>query len=367
MRAVAAIALAAALTASPTAAAGPASAAATAPATPTVRITAPADGAYLTRPTARVRFAAHAADRVSCVLDDKASGDCPRGGVNYRGLDPGSHTITVVATGSRGDAAAAAISVVVPLPGDLTAWTLVFRDDFDGARLDRTKWTAQRRGGLAAPFNPSVEDAAYDPARVSVARGMLQLTLQRASKRVDGRDYPLTSGVVQTSGKFALAPPPGGAAYLRARIRVPRCAGCWPALWMLPAAGGWPPEVDVFEFFNSADPKGAAPAFNVHWGSWQQHQQTGPVAYGSHDLDYAGDWHTYELYWSQRRIEASVDGHAAPPVTAVERIPSGPQFVIINLGHHEDHALAGTHRMFVDHVRAWTFVGDSGGQSAKNH
>lgn len=320
---------------------------------PIVKITAPPSASFLPGTAARVQF--RSSGPTSCALDGAGAMPCANGSATYSGLAPGPHVVTVSTSDQRG-AAAAAVVVVVPAVGDLTEWKPAFADDFDTSTLDKQNWSAQRRGGSAAPFNPDREDAAYDAGQVSEHNGVLELTLRQAAKRVGGVTYPNRSGIVETAGRQDFMPPAGGALYIRARIRVPTCGGCWPAFWLEPADGSWPPELDIFEFFNAATQ--SRPRFNLHWGKWPHTSQSGPTAYGLSDIDYTGGWHTYELYWSAKRVQAFVDGVPGPAETSAEAIPAQPMYLILNLAHKRGAALDGRPSMLVDYVKAWTFVGN---------
>jgi len=259
----------------------------------------------------------------------------------------GSLVVALVALGIgitlQGNADAA-----VPAPiGPSGSWTSTFSDDFNGTALDTTKWRPNRSGGnnVDGPFNPSSEGATFAPANVTVADGNLVFTIKAAPTRVGGKAYPLTSGTVSSDGRYALR----DGEYVEARILIPQGDGLWPAFWAM-TPNSWPPEIDGFEFFNTASQ--SAPRFNYHpiGGG-----QSGPKAYGAPGVDYRGGWHTYGWLRKSGVLTPFVDGVAYPQAGA-SGVDNGVYFIVLNLSVYQGHsptAGAGATQMKIDWVRAW--------------
>jgi beta-glucanase (GH16 family) len=150
---------------------------------------------------------------------------------------------------------------------------LLFNDEFNGSSLNPRRWYrcypyADENGGCST--GPPLEKQWYRSANVRVGGGLLESTARRQSV-VKG--YPFTSGMVQSGGANCQPPEcdpskliaPGFSfqfGYMEMRAKFPRGAGMWPAFWLLPSDGSWPPEIDAMEW------QGGTPTIDyatIHW------------------------------------------------------------------------------------------------------
>lgn len=191
---------------------------------------------------------------------------------------------------------------------DLRGWHLLWSDEFDGPAVDGTKWRIE---DAALVKNNELQYYASD--EVYIENGILVL---RSRKRaMGGREY--TSGLVETRGKFAIA-------YGRIEIRakLPRTQGLWPAHWMLPDDGSWPPEIDIMECVGSQP---NVITMSLHTGSWpdlysQSEDFMGP--------DYSADFHKFALEWEPKEMRWLIDG--VKRFSTANTIPRTPMFLILN-------------------------------------
>lgn len=106
--------------------------------------------------------------------------------------------------------------------------------------------------------------------------------------------------------------------YFEARVKMPAGIGMWPAFWLNAEAGGWPPEIDIFEFVNNGrDDRAdmlhtgvidhgaqgsaflsAVPELNKQWTFW-----TAPYAFPD-------AFHTVACLWDENSATTYVDGTA---------------------------------------------------------
>jgi len=147
-------------------------------------------------------------------------------------------------------------------------WDLVWRDEFLGDQLDRTRWNIDT--GTGAQFGligwGNHELQYYSESNVMIWNGML--VIQASNVGRGGRAF--TSGKVTTGGTRS-SPGYGNRIYperfsisegfIEARMRSPRGTGLWPAFWTLgtnsnpygsggsAAHVGWPSsgEIDIME------------------------------------------------------------------------------------------------------------------------
>jgi len=225
-------------------------------------------------------------------------------------------------TGSTGTTGASGSVVPVGVGG---SWRLVFDDEFSGTALDTSKWSSSWFGGGV------MNNTSTSPANVSVANGILTLTLSSTS----------VGALVSTN-------PTGGASpgfqftygYTEARILFPGSGSTcndWPAFWT--DGQSWPAdgEIDIAEGLGTL-------TSNYHSNAGANNSNTIPGTW-------CGSWHTYgvdrepginTIYWDGTPIRsyASNDG-------------GSPQYLILNVGSGEGTDAPGT-SVQIDYVRAWT-------------
>ncbi|MGQ0628007.1 MAG: family 16 glycosylhydrolase [Phycisphaerales bacterium] len=187
-------------------------------------------------------------------------------------------------------------------------WTLVWSDEFNGTALDGAKWRAEN-----AALVKNNEQQYYSPANVTVGAGQLTILAER---RVQG-GRPYTSGLIESRNRFSQA-----FGRFEVRARLPSTRGLWPAIWMLPQAGGWPPEIDIMELLGHQP---NTVYMSHHWGpptavATQTDSFTGP--------NFAQDFHVFAAEWFPERIDYYVDGVLRARHT--QSIPRDPMYLIIN-------------------------------------
>lgn len=240
---------------------------------------------------------------------------------------------------------------------ELPGWgTPVWQDEFDGERLDLTKWTFDIGGG-----GWGNNELQYYTDRIEnsyLANGCL--VIEAREEKYRNRRY--TSARLKTQGLASWA-----YGRMEARIQMPLGEGAWPAFWMLGANFtdvGWPDcgEIDVMEWVSELGDtiRGSAhgPEYygaNSYHGDWP-----GPLTGGFHV--YAVEWEPQEIRWYVDNEEYSV----AKPRLGVDpanEVPGTwvfdhPFFIIVNLalggwGGPVAESTAFPLRMYVDYVRVY--------------
>jgi len=109
------------------------------------------------------------------------------------------------------------------------AWTLTFRDEFDGTVIDRERWTIYTEN-----YWDKVSHFSKD--NLIVGDGVVRLRLERRSGPENDdpkrKSTPYAVGFLSTSGKWAQR-----YGYFEARMKLPAAPGLWPAFWMMPDRG----------------------------------------------------------------------------------------------------------------------------------
>lgn len=194
-------------------------------------------------------------------------------------------------------------------------WNLTWKDEFDGNKLDSSKWDYIIGNGfwangtwVAGWGNNEKEYYTDSEENVKVKDGKLIITAKNDSFQGEAaggkQTFNYTSGKIVTQGKFSQK-------YGRVefRAKLPKGKGLWPAIWMLPEEdvyGGWAAsgEIDIIEGWGSDTSKIAG---TLHYGgTWPANVHTGKD-YHFKNGD-ATQWHEYALEWLPGEIRWYVDG-----------------------------------------------------------
>jgi beta-glucanase (GH16 family) len=225
-------------------------------------------------------------------------------------------------------------------------WKLAFSTDFPGTTLDTSTWAECYPRSPSPPgctnFGNAAEREWYLPSQVHVEDGALALVAQRtptAGADVNGnpKTYTCRSGMVTTYPSIHLK-----YGLVQVTARLPFGQGLWPAIWLIPADGSWPPEIDIIEHW---DTELVAKA-TLHYGK-QNAQQRGTVNFPDADKG----WHTYTLYWTQSRISIYYD--AALAFTTTSGIPRQAMYLLLDLANENNSPGSCSGTMYVKSVNIW--------------
>lgn len=280
--------------------------------------------------------------------------------------------------------AAALPAAAEPLPAPLKAegghWKLSFNETFDGRELDRRRWrTALKEAGSdprslsdRSHYGNRERQVYFDPEflgqgvqPVTLRGGIMTITARPMSPKARGavrealslqpdnirtgalKDASYTSGLISTRGRFGQR-----YGYFEMRARWDAGRGLWPAFWLLPAKGGWPPEIDIMESLGH-QPDTIYQSVHSKAGG-KQTSKTKKFK----GVD-TGQFQTYAALWTPTEIRFFVNGRQ----TSRQPTPGDahkPMHLIVNLAvggrwpGDPDETTRFPAKMEVDFVRAWT-------------
>ncbi len=191
-------------------------------------------------------------------------------------------------------------------------WTMVWNDEFNGAELDKSKWTYDlgnwivdgNDNGVAAGWGNN-ELQNYTKDNVDVEDGNLVITAKKEKTSDKHGEYDYTSTRIKTKGLFAKK-----YGRFEARMALPAEAGLWPAFWMLPEDDkydGWASsgEIDIMEA------RGRLPhevEGTIHYGGkWPNNKYSGKLYEFKEGTDIT-EFHDYALEWEPGELRWYVDG-----------------------------------------------------------
>lgn len=254
-------------------------------------------------------------------------------------------------------------------------YRLSFGDDFDDA--DVTRINEQARGGR--PAAPAWRSR-YRHARHTIINGEKQVYVDvdyggRAAEPLRLQPFAIADGVLTICAERTdprLAPMLGGQRYVSGcitselthwqrygyfemRARMPAGRGFWPAFWLLPKSGIWPPEIDVVEG------SGARPQ-RIHLGIIEKGRSRQRPGKRTVDgvVDTTDGFHVYGAEWTADDVRFFVDGQLQFASGAHQL--HEPMYLLANLavGSQDPHWIPEPDattpwpgRFEIDHIRAY--------------
>lgn len=159
-----------------------------------------------------------------------------------------------------------------------------------------------------------------------------------------GAPFPYTSGLITTERSFSQR-----YGYFEARMAFPRGRGLWPAFWLLAARGDEPTqdEIDVVEWV------GVRPNSLL----FTAHGEGNGGSLGRDDFSTPGEFHSYGLLWTPKRLVWYVDQREVRTVRG-HRLHR-PMYLLLDLavggwdGNDQEDPSAFPATLRVDYVRAF--------------
>jgi len=180
-------------------------------------------------------------------------------------------------------------------------WDLVWRDEFEGSRLDLSKWQFE----VNAQGGGNNELQYYVTNNVQVKNGLLSIIARKEPYTGPEGTRSYTSSRIRTRKK-------GDWKYGRFefRAKLPKDHGMWPAIWMMPTDevyGGWPNsgEIDIVELIGHLPNQVHG---TLHYGDGSKGHLYQGTNYVLSAGTFADDFHVFRLDWEPTRMQWSVDG-----------------------------------------------------------
>lgn len=193
-------------------------------------------------------------------------------------------------------------------------WTLVWRDEFEGTQVDRSKWDFDLGNGffdyknhvwIPGWGNEELQYYTDSPTNVQVQDSVL--TIRAVKESLHGCGY--TSARLKTRQRDGTALFSTLYGRVEFRAQVPWGKGLWPALWMLPQDdryGGWAAsgEIDIMEIVGE---KPHEVLNSIHFGSSFPARSLLTHVHKLPGGSTVADWHTYAVEWEPGEIRFYVD------------------------------------------------------------
>jgi len=155
----------------------------------------------------------------------------------------------------------------------------------------------------------------------TVSDGILTITGSRAPASIQSQinNYQYVSGELNTYHSFSQT-----YGFFEMRAELPAGQGLWPAFWMIPENGSWPPEIDIMEVLGNDPTKLYT---TVHSGTAASEVSSGT---GTKVANTSTAFHTFAVDWGPSTITWYFDGHQVYQ-TATPVALNVPMYLELNL------------------------------------
>lgn len=214
---------------------------------------------------------------------------------------------------------------------NLDGYTLEFSGEFEGSALDTNVWgTRYWWGGRSLSSND--EQQYFADATTAVVRAypacdpftiedhpsrpgkLLAITVRASPDPALSAGLPYVSGMIHSHSTFSRR-----YGFFEMVARLPRGQGLWPAFWLLPANGAWPPEIDVMEVLGHD--------MTTYYASTHWSRMAGRKAFRTMQLavgrDLSADFNAFGCLWTETELVFTLNSQpvgrlAQPPSVNVE-------------------------------------------------
>jgi beta-glucanase (GH16 family) len=224
---------------------------------------------------------------------------------------------------------------------DMSQFTLVWNDEFDGDSLDRSKWGYEwwvtvRKGGY------------WHEDMVSVQDGNLVISAQYFDTPLENRYYEQWhdqinfaeykpgwyTGIVTTRDKYEQC-----YGYFEVRCILPAATGLWSAFWMMnegvfniDGSGRDGTEVDVFESFNYKDHwwGNDCVSTGIHYDGYGEEEKGDSIGRYLIENDPYTEYNTYGVEWSPEEYIFYINGRETGRLST-GGVSQNPEYLLLSV------------------------------------
>ena len=189
-----------------------------------------------------------------------------------------------------------------------TGMALVWSDEFEGSRLDASKWSFDTSRNKQGWWNGERQYYSADrPKNLRVEEGRLIIEAWR--EMLDSERFPDWGGQGYTSARIVSKGAGWTYGFYEIRAKLPCARGTWPAIWMLPVdLEEWPEdgEIDIMEHVGSEPNVIVASLHTALFNHAIKTQRSGTQPLPTS----CSQFHRYQLDWRPGAITIGVDDEA---------------------------------------------------------
>lgn len=183
-------------------------------------------------------------------------------------------------------------------------WKLTWNDEFEGTKLDLTKWNNDGATGGGGYGNKELQDYQLDYSKVENGNFVIMPQIQwntKTNKYVPGSAY---STKIWTRNQHSFK-----YGKIEFRVKLPKAEGTWAAAWMLGEKYDWPVcgEIDILETTSQLSKTRIPQSLHMQRFNGMS-TSSGNIHYDTTVTTATSEYHTYGIIWTEDTITFTIDG-----------------------------------------------------------
>jgi hypothetical protein len=234
---------------------------------------------------------------------------------------------------------------------EIKRWSMVFDDDFDSGKIDKSKWLTRYFWGevllgdtyaLPGEYHLFTENKNFEfnGSSLKIITKNEQIKGKEWNPAIGfyPRDFNFTSGIINTGSSFRMK-----FGKIEAKIKIDASKEVAHAFWL--AGEKAVPQIDIFKYFNNKL------TLNTFWGSPEKNENISSDSISLSASSFKDKYFIYTLEWLPGKLIWKINNQVIK--TQTNHIPEEEMYVVLNSGVYSEQVNAVPAKLEIDWIRCY--------------